>query len=57
LERGEPEWDYQVKISGYKLFCKTFGIKENTKLIEKYYKNFPDSRNESLIKEAIRRVR
>jgi hypothetical protein len=56
LERGEPEWDYQVKISGYKLFCKTFGIKENTKLIEKYYKNFPDSRNESFIKEAIRRV-
>jgi len=56
LERGEPKWDYEVKISGYKLFCKTFGFKENTKLIEKYYDNFPDSRNESMFRIALGRI-
>jgi hypothetical protein len=46
-----------VKISGYKLFCKTFKVKENKKMIDKYYENFPDKRNEGFIREAIRRVR
>lgn len=56
LERGNPKADYEVKMSGYNYFLKEFGFKPNKKMIDDYYKNFPDSKNESIIREALRRV-
>jgi len=48
LEVGDPELDYQVKISGYKRFCKEFGLKERTKEIQAYYDNFENMRGGKL---------
>ena len=56
LERGNPELDYSVKISGYNYFIKKFGFKANKKMIDGYYKEFPDrSKNEngSMMREAL----
>ena len=56
LERGDPEADYAVKISGYNRFIKTFGLKPDKKAIDRYYKSFEQKDvAESLIRTAIER--
>ena len=53
IERGNAKADYDVKISGYGYYCKTMGIKQNIKIIDKYYTKFPDDKSESMVREAI----
>lgn len=54
LERGNPEADYQVKISGYNYFTKTMKLKADKKSIDAYYANFPDDRKTENFKSKVR---
>ena len=56
LERGNPEADYSVKISGYNYFIKAMKLKSDKKSIDAYYASFPDDRKSesvSMIREAL----
>ncbi len=56
IERGDPKGDFEVKIAGYAYYCKSFGVKQNQKIIDAYYSNFPDRDKDSIFTEALRRI-